>query len=120
MSIINQNILLFPHLEWNREFENEDTLYNYIHKITNYFDLNITVWTKNSFTLNDEGYWNVVISVEVDEFSYHYMFRYNYNLKILYGCPCKNITKYDHTCLSTKENPSLFNIFQSGLIKVID
>lgn len=117
MPIINQNILLFPHLEWNIDFENEDSLYKYVDKVMNRFNLDITVWTKNSFTLNDEGYWNAIISVEVDEFSYHYMFRYNYDLKLLYGCPCKDLTKFDHTSLSHKENPSLFNIFHSGLIK---
>jgi hypothetical protein len=119
MSIINKNIIVYPHLEWNIEFDNEKALYKYVDKVISYFNLDITLWTNNSFALNDIGFWNAVISVEVDGLSYFYMFRYNYDLKILYGCPCinKDITNFKHTSLSYNTNPSLFNIFQSGLIK---
>jgi hypothetical protein len=119
MSITNKNIIVNPHLEWTIEFENEEALYKHVDKVINQFNLDITLWTKNSFILNDKGFWNAVISLEVDGLSYCYMFRYNYELKILYGCPCinKDITNFKHTSLSFIENPSLFNIFQSGLIK---
>ena len=117
--IINNNIVVYPTNEWNKSFETEKYLYKYVDKFTRHFNLNFTLWTKNSFTLNDEGFWNVVISVEVDGLSYCYMFRYNYELKILYGCPCINteITNFKHTSLSHIENPSLFNIFQNRLIQ---
>ena len=117
MSIINTNIIVYPHLERRHDIKNEKELYKYVDKVINQFNLDITLWTKNSFTTNDPGFWNVVISVEVDGLSYCYMFRYNYDLTILYGCPCKNIDKFDHTSLSYKENPELFNIFKNSLIK---
>ena len=117
MPIINTNIIVYPHLERRLDIKNEKELYKYVDKVINQFNLDITLWTKNSFTTNDYGFWNVVISVEVDGLSYCYMFRYNYDLTILYGCPCKNIDKFDHTSLSYKENPELFNIFKNGLIK---
>ena len=117
MTIINKNIIVYQHLDWDIEFENEAALYKHVDKVINQFNLDITLWTKNSFTSNDLSYWNVVISVEVDDLSYYYMFRYNYNLKILYGCPCKDLTKFDHTSLSHNANPELFSIFQNGLIQ---
>ena len=121
MPIINKNIIVYHHLEWRLVIDNEESLYKYVDTVINQFNLDITLWTKNSFTSNDPGFWNVVISVEVDGLSYYYMFRYIYDLKILYGCPCKNLIylKYCsvHTSLSFIENPSLFNIFQNGLIK---
>ena len=116
MYIINKNIMVYPHLEMSIIIENEESLYKYVDNTTTHFNLDTTIWTKNSFTSNDIGFWNVVISVDVDDISYCYMFRYNYKLNILYGCPCKNITKYDYISLSYKENPALFNIFQNSLI----
>ena len=117
MVIINKNILVYPHLEWKKSFETEADLYKHVDKVISNFNLDITLWTKNSFTLNDEGFWNAIISVEVDDFSYCYMFRYNYELQILYGCPCKDLNKNDNTSLSYNANPSLFNIFENGLNK---
>jgi hypothetical protein len=121
MVIINKNIVVYPHLEWNKSFETEKDLYKYVDKVTSQFNLNFTLWTKNSFALNDEGFWNAVISVEVDGLSYYYMFRYNYELKMLYGCPCinKDITNFKHTSLSYNANPSLFNIFENYFINNI-
>ena len=56
MVIINKNILVYPHLEWKKSFETEDNLYKHVDKVISNFNLDITFWTKNSFTLNDEGF----------------------------------------------------------------
>ena len=121
MALIN-NCIVYHHLKWDRELNKEAELYKLVENVVYYFNFDVTVWTSNSFTPNDPGFWNAVISINVDNISYCYMFRYNYILKILYGCPClhkKILSSFEHTCLSSLNNPSLFDIFETGLLKNI-
>ena len=124
MSIIINNCIVYNHLKWSKELPDEYALYKFIKTVINKFtiDSDITLWTSNSFTSNDEGFWNAVISINVDGISYCYMFRYNYILKILYGCPCshtKILPSFEHTSLSSLNNLSLFNLFEIFLLKHI-
>ena len=57
VAYVNKNIIVYPHLDWNIEFENEEALYKHVNKVMNQFNLYITFWTKNSFTTNDTGFW---------------------------------------------------------------
>ena len=111
------SITLYPHLKWQQKIPTEKDFYKLIKKVEHYFNLDITFWTKNSFIKNDHEFWNAALSIETDDTDYVYIFRYNYIQNILYGCPTK-IPEY--MCLHYTTNPSLFNIFQEGIMKVIE
>jgi hypothetical protein len=121
MTLIN-NCIVNNHLKWSIELNEEAELYKLVEKVVYYFNFDVTVWSSNSFTQNEHGFWNAVISINVDSISYCYMFSYNHILKILYGGPCshkKILPSFEHTSLSRLNNPSLFNIFETGLLKNI-
>jgi hypothetical protein len=116
------NCIIYRHIELSIEFNEEPELYKFVKKVVNNFH-DVTVWTSNSFIVNDIGFWNSVISINVDGMSYCYMFRYNYNLKILYGCPCyykKILPSFEHVSLSNRNNPSLFNLINKDLLNIIE
>ena len=104
---------------WDRQFNNYNELYTLIQTLENsLFNLNVTLWTKNSFIKNTLDHWYVTISIESDDIDYVYIFKYNNNYKILYGCTTKSITD-NQLPLTMNSNPSLFNIFYKSLISII-
>jgi hypothetical protein len=111
------SITIYPHLKWELKIASEKELYKLIRKVEQYFNLDITFWTKNFFIKNDHEFWNAALSVETDDTDYVYIFRYNYQQNILYGCP---VQTPDYMCLHYFTNPSLFNIFQEGIMKIIE
>ena len=104
---------------WNLEFENYNTLYALIQKVEHsLLNLNVTVWTKNSFIKNTIDNWYVSISIESDDIDYMYIFKYNIKNKILYGFTL-NTTTNGLLPLTMNSNPSLFNMFYTSLLSVI-
>jgi len=119
------NCVIYKHIEVAINFNEEKELYKFVKKVVNNFNINhdVTVWTSNSYIVNDTGFWNSVISINVDGLSYCYMFRYNYNLNILYGCPCyykKILPSFEHVSLSHTNNPALFNLINKDLLNIIE
>ena len=111
------SITLYPHLKWQLKIPTEKDFYKLITKVEKYFNLDITSLSKNYFIKNDSEFWNAALSIETDDTDYIYIFRYNYIQNILYGCPAQ-IPEY--ICLHYTTNSSLFNIFQEGIMKVIE
>lgn len=104
---------------WNKEFNNYNELYTLIQKVEqSLLNLNVTVWTKNSFIKNTTHNWYVAISIESDNIHYLYIFKYHTKYKILYGFT-KNTNTFHLLPLTMNSNPSLFNMFYKSLIITI-
>jgi hypothetical protein len=96
---------------WTKDLENYNELYALIQKVEqSLLNLNVTVWTKNSFIKNTEHIWYVAISIESDGIDYVYIFKYNKKYKILYGFTT-NTNTVGQLPLTINSNPSLFNMF---------
>lgn len=104
---------------WPIELGNYNELYALIQKVEqSLLNLNVTVWTKNSFIKNTLDDWYVAVSIESDDIDYVYMFKYNNKDKILYGfTPNRNLTNL--LPLTMNSNPSLFHMFYNSLISTI-
>jgi len=104
---------------WNKEFNNYNELYALIQKVEkSLLNLNVTVWTKNSFIKNTEHIWYVAISIESDDIDYVYIFKYHTKYKILYGFSTTT-NRVDLVPLTMNSNPSLFHMFYNSLISAI-
>ena len=104
---------------WTKDLENYNELYALIQKVEqSLLNLNITLWTKNSFIKNTLNDWYVAISIESDDIDYVYIFKYNTQYKILYGFTT-NTNTVGQLPLSINSNPSLFNMFYKSLVSTI-
>jgi hypothetical protein len=104
---------------WTKDLENYNELYALIQKVEqSLLNLNITLWTKNSFIKNTLNDWYVAISIESDDIDYVYIFKYNTKYKILYGFTT-NTNTVGQLPLSINSNPSLFNMFYKSLVSTI-
>jgi hypothetical protein len=119
----NDETILYSHIDFNINLENDSELYSLIKKIElSLLHLNITLWTKNSFIQNTNEFWYAPISIESDGINYMYTFKYDIKLKILYGCPCKKtLEKSINTLpLTHSINPSLFNMIEKGIFNKLE
>ena len=109
---------IFPHLEWSKKL-NIETLYRiaYILK-TSLINLDLEVWPKSSYSLEVNGNWNVIFSINENNKKYMYMLFLN-NDKI-YGSPFinleyKNVLKHR----SLLSNLILYKKIEDKLINII-
>ena len=112
------SVYIFPHLEWSKKL-NIETLYRiaYILK-TSLINLDLEVWPKSSYSLEVNGNWNVIFSINENNKKYMYMLFLN-NDKI-YGSPFinleyKNVLKHR----SLLSNLILYKKIEDKLINII-
>tara|TARA_B110001469_G_scaffold126924_1_gene145948 strand:- start:1759 stop:1971 length:213 start_codon:yes stop_codon:yes gene_type:complete len=67
------SITIYPHLKWELKIASEKEFYKLIRKVEQYFNLDITFWTKNFIIKNDHEFWNAALSVETDDTDYVYL-----------------------------------------------
>lgn len=115
---MNGSVYIFPHLEWSKKL-NIETLYRiaYILK-TSLINLDLEVWPKSSYSLEVNGNWNVIFSINENNKKYMYMLFLN-NDKI-YGSPFinleyKNVLKHR----SLLSNLILYKKIEDKLINII-
>ena len=61
-------------LYWSIDLENYNDFYALIQKVElSLLNLNVTLWTKNSFIKNTINHWYVTISIETDSIDYVYI-----------------------------------------------
>ena len=115
---MDKNTSFTNHQLWNLDITNANELYKLVNNITASIE-NTTIWSYNSLLVDSEHFWTCPISIESDDISYMYAFRYNIKEKKMYGSPFKIKDDVYSLALNYSSNPSLFTIFNQVLSNII-
>ena len=84
----NGSVFIFPHLEWELDLTIEK-LYQIVNSLKNSLkDLEITIWEQSTYSLEVNGSWNVIFSINDNNKKYMYMLFLDKNK--IYGSPFVN------------------------------
>jgi len=95
---------------WNKTFKTSEEFRTFIDNQISYKFEDITIWTKNSFIADTDKWWCCIISIDSDDISYMYSFRYNVIQEKMYGSPFKISNDVTSIALNSNSNPSLYNM----------
>jgi len=98
--------------QWNMTIKSSKELHSFIDKLLSSRFEDITIWSKNSFITDSDKWWCCIISINSDDISYMYSFRYNVIQEKLYGSPFKINDDVTSIVLNYSSNPSLYNMFE--------
>ena len=99
---------------WDIKIISVKELYDLVTRITRSIE-NTTLWSQNSLLVDGDHWWTCALSIECDDISYMYAFRYNIEERKLYGSPFKIIDDVNSLDLNYSSNPALFTIFNKAL-----
>ena len=114
---MNKNASFSNHQIWELDISSSEELYDLVNNITASIE-NTTIWSRNSLLVDSEHLWTCPISIECDDISYMYAFRYNIKEKKMYGSPFKIKDDVYSLALNYSSNPSLFAIFNNVLSNI--